>query len=117
MKRAGRRPCQDPIASTCGRVFDLSDGILHARLETTSVCGSVFRIAWMILAHDRWSIQGVTEGQMIFKTTGRRVEVEYERGMVLFVRLPMIGGISWTRCSRWERVTTARVERQGARLA
>jgi len=39
---------------------------------------------------------------MIFKTTGRRVEVEYERGVVLFVRLPLLGELLWSHVEGWQ---------------
>jgi hypothetical protein len=39
---------------------------------------------------------------MILKTTGRRFEIEYERGMVFFIRLPVLGDVLWTQTFGWE---------------
>ena len=68
-----------------------------------------------ILAHDsRKPAQAGTSGEYTSETEdesmmnlkiGKRIEIEYERGMVFFVRLPLIGGICWTRMFGWERET------------
>jgi hypothetical protein len=42
------------------------------------------------------------DAPMIFKTAGRRVEVEYERGDMFFVRLPLRGDLLWTNTFGWE---------------
>ena len=53
---------------------------------------------------------------MIFKTTGDRVEMEYQRGSVFFVRLPLLGDVLWTSLEGWQfwpwRQVRAQLERE-----
>jgi hypothetical protein len=57
----------------------------------------------------------VTEGEsMVFKTTGKRIEVEYERGGIFFVRLPLLGEVLWTHTFGWEYWSAREVKRQRA---
>ena len=42
---------------------------------------------------------------MIFKTTSGRVEMEYQRGSVFFVRLPLLGEVLWTHVEGWPVIT------------
>jgi hypothetical protein len=53
---------------------------------------------------------------MIFKTTGGRIEVGYERGSVFFVRLPLLGEVLWTDMEGWQYWTWRYVKAQQARL-
>jgi hypothetical protein len=39
---------------------------------------------------------------MIFRTDSKRVEVEYSRGFIFFVRLPLVGEVLWTRTNGWQ---------------
>src|SRR5262245_21107647 len=32
---------------------------------------------------------------IVFKTTGKKIEVGYERGLIFFVRLPLLGEVLW----------------------
>jgi hypothetical protein len=38
---------------------------------------------------------------MIFRTDSKRVEVEYTRGVIFFVRLPLLGEVLCTRVEAW----------------
>jgi hypothetical protein len=40
------------------------------------------------------------EGAMIFKT--KRVEIEYRRGGLFYVRAPLIGEVLWTHVEGWQ---------------
>ncbi len=46
---------------------------------------------------------------MVNLKIGKRIEIKYERGVVFFVPLPLIGGliggICWTRMFGWEHET------------
>jgi hypothetical protein len=39
---------------------------------------------------------------MTFKTTSGRVEMEYQRGSLFFVRLPLLGEVLWTHVEGWQ---------------
>jgi len=40
---------------------------------------------------------------MVVLKIGKSIEVEYQRGMVFFLKLPLLGGICWTRMFGWQR--------------
>jgi hypothetical protein len=39
---------------------------------------------------------------MIFRTDSKRVEVEYSRGYIFFVRFPLLGEVLWIRPEGWQ---------------
>jgi len=39
---------------------------------------------------------------MILRTTNDRVEMEYQRGSLFFVRLPLLGEVLWTHVEGWQ---------------
>ena len=47
---------------------------------------------------------------MIFKTTGNRIEIEYEREVAFFVRLPLLGELLWTHGDGWQHWPGANVK-------
>ena len=53
---------------------------------------------------------------MIFKTTGGRVEVEYQRGYIFFVRLPLFGEVLWMAGDGWQYWTAREVKAQRAKV-
>ncbi|HEU4367725.1 MAG TPA: hypothetical protein VFV05_05780 [Methylomirabilota bacterium] len=45
---------------------------------------------------------------MIFETTSGCIEMEYQRGSVFFVRLPLLGELLWTHVEGWKYWPAAR---------
>jgi hypothetical protein len=51
---------------------------------------------------------------MVSMKIGKSIELEYERGMVFFIRLPLLGEVLWTNLEGWQYWTWREVKAQRA---
>lgn len=53
---------------------------------------------------------------MVSLNIGKRIEIEYERGVVFFVRLPLLGDLLWQAGDGWQYWTWREVKEQRAKV-